>query len=331
MRLLVRWTLAAALLAAAAPAPARAQTMQQVVDAKRTAVTKKIDGAKVPDAVRTAFRARLAQVASIQLDGQLRELDRIDVDVTNNEGAYAEWQRVDSYIRAQTDLTPKTRDYYAGLMQDVLGKMLPNNSGQLWSQVASYKAYVDDNKRLLAGIREYMKTVTDDRAAPAILKQQTLKRLQAMIDLMGTPGVSASFRGLQDEQTDFKNHMITVTELDKFAQRVQTEAPVAYPAFIANTKAEIAGMRANVGNPMGNTSLQAVQAFQTRYANRLVLIRLCADIKAKIPQLPAEDRASYQRSLDGYAANVVDWHGSEGPDEERIRRLYNNIMDRFRK
>ena len=326
MKILMVWTLAAALVVTAAPA--RAQTLQQVVDTKRAAVTRQIDGAKLPDNVKAAFRTRLSQSISYQLETQLGTVDRIGVDVTNNEGAYVEWQRVDNYIRAQTDIPQKARDYYAGLMQDALTKMLPTYSGQLYSQVASYKAYTDDTKRLVAAIRDYMKTVSDDKVAPAILKQQTLKRLQAMIDAMGTNGVSNSHRGLDDEKTDFRNQMITVSELDKISQRVKTESPPGSTWFIIGTQAQIDAMRKDVGNPASNTSLDAVRAFQRRYEDRLSLLKICAQIRDKIPKLPAEDQPSYTRQLNALAEVVVNWNAGQAPDRDRIQNLYNNIVER---
>ncbi|MDE3172514.1 MAG: hypothetical protein KGN74_05530 [Gemmatimonadota bacterium] len=328
MRTLMVWALAGALAAAAAPAPVAAQTLQQVVDTRKAQVSKKIDGAKLPDDVKAAFRTRFAKLSSLELESQRRELDRIEVDVANNEGAYAEWQKGDAYIRAQTDLPQKVRDYYTGLMQDALTKMLPANSGQLWSQVASYKTYVDNNKRLVAAIRDNIKTVSDDKVAPAILQQQTLKRLQAMIDILGTPGVSSSFNGLNDEMTDFRNQMITVTELDKLSQRVKTESPPGSTWFIIGTQAKISEMRKDVGNPKANTSLDAVRDFQRRYEDRLSLLKICADIRAKIPKLPAEDQPSYTRQLDALAEVVVNWNAGQAPDRGRIQTLYNNIVER---
>lgn len=321
--------LALSLLAVLATRVAPAQTLQQVVDKKKAAVSAKIEAAKLPDNIKAAFRGRVTKAGTYQLESQDREFDRIDADVGNNERGFAEWTRVDTYIRSTTGITQKIRDYYIGLMQNARDVYFPDQTAQLWGRVGSLQTGVDNFKPLIVEINAYMKKVADNAGAPAILKTQTNKRLQAIIDRLGPSSVTNDWSSFSDEKSGFTNSMIVVGELDKLATRVAAEAPAAYPAFVTNTKTEIANLRKDVGNPMGNTPMSAVDDLSTRFTRRNVLMRLCAEIKAKIPLLPAEDRPSYQRKLDELAADVVNWHGAAAPDDDRIRRLHSNIMQRF--
>ena len=305
---------------------AQAQTMQQTVDGEKAKASAKIDAARLPDNLKAALRARLANAARGDLNSQFTAIQKIDSDVGNVERAWSDWQAADTYIRGLTDLTQKARDYYAGLMAPLPGQFLPADYNGIGSQVARLKNDADNCKALIVAVRKFMADVNADQTAPPALKLKVTRFLQAIIDRQGGSAISSDYNSLADAKTDFNEGKRMIGELDKLQAKVASQSPANFPAFIENTNKKIAELRNNVGNPMGATTFESIQSLGTRWEQRNVFIKICAQVLAKVPRLPPEDQPSYTRSAKRYADEISGW--TIAPDEQRIRNLLSYISMR---
>jgi hypothetical protein len=325
--------LAVVLTLAALASPARAQTLQDVVAKQKTTVAAKIEAAKLPDDLKAAFRAKLAKASTGSLDAQFANIERLEGDISNNERAWGEWSRVDTYIRGLQGVTPKLRDYYTGLMTNARTSNLPDHTAELWGRVGSLKSGIDNFVPLIKEIQAYMAALAANARIPALMKSQVTARLQRVIDGMGTAGATSStsdWNSLADAKTFVAQQTVTLDEMDKLIARVAKEAPATYPEFLANTRAEVERLRKDVGNSQGNTPLSFVDDMNVTVSRRLPYLKYLAEIKAKIPLLPEEDRPSYQRTHDKYLVDLVGWRTGTMNETDRIMRLHSNLMDRFR-